>query len=69
MITGNNDRWSALSMKEKADLFKLYAAEGINSLDKIREHYNSLGRPNPQTLLQYKSSTQKFPAGNLEMEV
>lgn len=47
MITGNNDRWSALSMKEKADLFKLYAAEGISSLDKIRQHYNSLGRPNP----------------------
>lgn len=40
MITGNNDRWSALSMKEKADLFKIYAANGYTSLDSIKEHYN-----------------------------
>lgn len=39
----NNDRWSALSMKERADLIKLYVSSGITSLDIIKKDYNSFG--------------------------
>lgn len=38
-----NDRWSQLSMKQRADLIKLYTDSGITSLSKIREDYNSFG--------------------------
>lgn len=34
------DRWSALSMKERADLIKLYVDNGITSLDTIKKDYN-----------------------------
>lgn len=36
-----NDRWSQLSMKQRADLIKLYTDSGITSLNKIRKDYNS----------------------------
>ena len=36
----NKDRWSALSMSEKADLIKIYVKGGILDLNTIREHYN-----------------------------
>ena len=36
----NKDRWSALSMKERADLIKLYTDNGITSLAVMREDYN-----------------------------
>lgn len=36
-----NDRWSQLSMKQRADLIKLYTDSGITSLNKIREDYNT----------------------------
>jgi hypothetical protein len=39
----NKDRWSALSMKERADLIKLYVSNGITSLDNIKKDYNSFG--------------------------
>lgn len=40
---GNNkDRWSALSMQERADLIKLYTREGITDLKSIRKHYNGI---------------------------
>lgn len=37
----NKDKWSALSMKERADLIKLYVSNGITSLDNIKKDYNS----------------------------
>lgn len=37
----NNDRWSALSMSERADLIKLYVENGITNIGDIRKHYNS----------------------------
>lgn len=37
----NRDRWSALSMKDRADLIKLYVGNGVTSLDEIRRDYNS----------------------------
>lgn len=37
----NSNRWKSLSMKNKAKLIKLYVDNGITSLNKIREDYNS----------------------------
>jgi hypothetical protein len=37
----SKDRWSALSMLERADLIKLYVSNGVTSLDEIRRDYNS----------------------------
>lgn len=36
-----NDRWSALSMKDRADLIKLYVESGITDLREIKKDYNS----------------------------
>lgn len=37
----NNDRWSQLSMQQRADLIKLYVNSGITDLGKIKKDYNS----------------------------
>lgn len=37
----NTDRWSALSMKDKADLIKLFIENGILSLDEMKKQYNA----------------------------
>lgn len=37
----NKDRWSALSMSERADLIKLYVSNGVTSLDDIKKDYNT----------------------------
>lgn len=37
----NKDRWSALSMKQRADLIRLYTNEGFSNIKDIRKHYNS----------------------------
>ena len=34
-------KWSDLSIQEKADLMKLYVANGITNLDTMKQHYNS----------------------------
>lgn len=39
----NKDRWSALSMSDRADLIKLYVSNGVTSLDTIKKDYNSFG--------------------------
>lgn len=39
----NKDKWSALSMTERADLIKLYVSNGITNINNIRKHYNSFG--------------------------
>lgn len=36
-----NDKWSALSMQDRADLIKLYIGNGITDLKTIRRDYNS----------------------------
>ena len=38
----NNDRWSALSLQDRADLIKLYVEEGITNLNEIKNDYNKL---------------------------
>ena len=35
-----NDKWNSLSIKDKANLMKLYIKNGINNLEEIRGHYN-----------------------------
>lgn len=36
----NKDRWSALSMSERADLISMYVKNGITNLSNIKNHYN-----------------------------
>ena len=43
----NNNKWSTLSMQQKADLIKLYVNNGITSLDTIRNSYNSFATGGP----------------------
>ena len=46
-MVNKNDKWSALSMKERADLFKLYVNNGITNIRDIRKHYNSFSDGGP----------------------
>jgi hypothetical protein len=39
----SKDRWSALSIQQRADLIKLYTSNGITNIKDIRKHYNSFG--------------------------
>jgi hypothetical protein len=39
-MSSKNDRWSALSMKERADLMNMYIANGISDLKEMKRHYN-----------------------------
>lgn len=43
----NSDRWSALSMQDRADLIKLYVNSGITNIGDIRNHYNSFETGGP----------------------
>ena len=38
----NKDRWSALSMQQRADLIKLYTDNGITNIKEIRKMMNRL---------------------------
>ena len=38
----NNDRWSALSMKDRAALIDIYVKSGITDLGDIRKSYNGI---------------------------
>lgn len=40
-MSNKNDRWSALSMKERADLMNMYITNGISDLKEMKKHYNS----------------------------
>lgn len=39
-MSNNKDRWSSLSMRDRADLIKLYVSNGITNIGTIRSHYN-----------------------------
>ena len=43
----NKNRWSALSMQERADLIKLYIDNGVTNMKDIRNHYNSFSTGGP----------------------
>ena len=47
MINTTKDRWSALSMQQRADLIKLYTSNGITNIKDIRKHYNSFATGGP----------------------
>ena len=42
-MSNKNDRWSDLSMKERADLMNMYITNGISDLKEMKKHYNSFG--------------------------
>ena len=44
----NKDRWSALSMSDKADLIKLYVEHGVTDINSIKEDYNTYAEGGPK---------------------
>jgi hypothetical protein len=40
-MSNKNDRWSALSLKDRADLMNMYITNGISDLKEMKKHYNS----------------------------
>lgn len=59
-IMKQNKKWDQLSMKEKADLMRLYVANGYTNLDSIRKHYNTFNEGGPaETQTEEKSGWQK----------
>lgn len=58
----NKDRWSALSMTERADLIKLYVDSGITSLDIIKKDYNSFAPGGPIETDEYGYPADITPA-------
>lgn len=38
----NKDRWSALSLKDRADLINMYITNGIRELTEMKKHYNGI---------------------------
>lgn len=42
-MSNKNDRWSALSLKDRADLMNMYITNGISDLKEMKKHYNSFG--------------------------
>lgn len=46
-MSNNKDKWSSLSMRDKADLIKLYVSNGITSLDAIKKNYNNFATGGP----------------------
>ena len=44
----NKDRWSALSMSDKADLIKLYVEHGVTDINNIKEDYNTYAEGGPK---------------------
>ena len=56
------DRWSQLSMKQKADLIKLYTESGITDVVEIRRNYNSFDDGGSVNDTQYYDDTYIEPA-------
>ena len=53
----NKDRWSSLSMKDRAGLIKLYVNNGITDISTIKNHYNKFDEGGEKT-------TTTIPKGN-----
>lgn len=73
----NKDRWSALSLKDRADLIKLYVDNGITNIGDIREHYNSFETGGPAEEGGYSDKSEWYrelrhsrldPAGGLGID-
>lgn len=55
-----NNKWNELTMQQRADLMKLYVANGYTNLDSIRKHYNTFNEGGPaETQTEEKSGWQK----------
>ena len=49
----NKDRWSQLSMQQRADLIKLYVESGITNIGSMKKDYNSFDGGGPVEPLYY----------------
>lgn len=67
MINTTKDRWSALSLRDRADLIKLYTDNGITNIKEIRKHYNSFATGGPTEELE-PSSVTDYTASKAEVE-
>ena len=55
-----NNKWNELTMQQKADLMRLYVANGYTNLDSIRKHYNTFNEGgSAETQSESKSGWQK----------
>lgn len=55
-----NNKWNELTMQQRADLMKLYVANGYTNLGSIRKHYNTFNEGGPaETQTEEKSGWQK----------
>lgn len=58
-----NDKWSALSLKDRADLMNMYITNGISDLKEMKKHYNSFsGEENQNDSVYYYDDTYIEPA-------
>lgn len=46
-MSNNKDRWSSLSMRDRAGLIKLYVNNGITDISTIKNHYNKFDGGGP----------------------
>lgn len=46
-MSNKNDRWSALSMSERADLMNMYITNGVSDIKEMKKHYNSFSGEEP----------------------
>ena len=58
----NKDRWSALSLKDRADLMNMYITNGISDLKEMKKHYNSFAPGGPIETDEYGYPTDITPA-------
>lgn len=61
-MLNEKDKWSALSMKERADLIKLYVSNGITSINDIKKDYNSFAPGGPIETDEYGYPADITPA-------
>ena len=61
-MSNKNDRWSALSMKERADLMNMYITNGISDLKEMKKHYNSFA---PGGTIETDDNKVQIPTTNI----
>jgi hypothetical protein len=65
-MSNKNDRWSALSMKERADLMNMYITNGISDLKEMKKHYNSFSGEEDVENAIYYDNTEILPTINIK---
>lgn len=61
-MSNKNDRWSALSLKDRADLMNMYITNGISDLKEMKKHYNSFAPGGPIETDEYGYPADITPA-------